>query len=163
MHLEVQQYLNKIKNKYPDFFKNKRVLELGSRNINGTPRGFFENCEYIGLDRESGDGVDVVCLAHEYKSRKKFDVIVSTEMLEHDKYVDKTIKNAWSLLKRGGIMIFTAANINRAPHYEFVGEDNHYSNISREMVEGWAKELRADYEIEEDEGKLDIRFFFKKG
>ncbi len=38
----------------------------------------------------------------------------------------RTIKNAWKLLKSGGIMIFTATNINRPVHYGWIGEDNHY-------------------------------------
>ncbi|HOK34701.1 MAG TPA: hypothetical protein PLB19_00990 [Candidatus Paceibacterota bacterium] len=167
MHQEVLNFLQRVKEKYPEKFKNVRVLELGSLNINGTPRNFFENCDYVGLDRQSGDGVDVVCNAHEYKPRKKFDVVITTEMLEHDKYADLSIERAWNLLKKGGILIGTAANINRQPHYEFVGEDNHYENISRERVERWIKNLKIEnkienFEIEEDEQKQDIRFIFKK-
>lgn len=164
MHAEVQQFLSKLKAENPEVFKGKRVLELGSLNINGSPREFFEDCEYVGVDRQAGNGVDVVCRAHEYTSRKKFDVVVSTEMLEHDKYADKTIENAWKLLKKGGWLIGTAANVNRAPHYEEVGEDGHYENISRERVEGWVKTLPSveKYTLEEDEGKQDIRFVIVK-
>lgn len=163
MHQEVLTFLIQTKNKYPEHFRNKRVVEFGSQDINGSPRQFFENCEYIGVDRMAGRGVDVVSKAHEFKSTKKFDVVISTEMLEHDKYADETIKNAWKLLKKGGLMIFTAANVNRPPHFEFVGEDNHYKNISREMVEKWIKELGVkDFYIEEDEQKQDIRFIFRK-
>jgi len=163
MHQEVLDFLSKTKIKHPEYFKSKRVLELGSLDINGSPRSFFEDCEYIGIDRQAGRGVDVVCKAHEFKSRKKFDVIISTEMLEHDKYSDETIKNAWRLLKSGGIMIFTAANVNRTAHYEWVGEDNHYENISKEKVESWIEELGVEnYEIKEDDKKQDIRFIFFK-
>jgi SAM-dependent methyltransferase len=163
MHLEVLDFLKRVKEKYPDKFRGVRVLELGSLNINGTPRQFFENCEYVGVDRQAGDGVDVVCNAHEYKSRKKFDVVITTEMLEHDKYADLSIQNAWNSLKKDGILIATTANVNRPPHYEFVGEDNHYENISRERVEGWIKNLKIKkFEIEEDEKKQDIRFIFFK-
>ncbi len=70
MHQEVLDFLLKTKNKYPEYFKKKRVLELGSLNINGSPRGFFEDCEYIGVDRQAGNGVDIVYKAHEFKSRK---------------------------------------------------------------------------------------------
>jgi SAM-dependent methyltransferase len=163
MHLEVLDFLKRTKEKYPEKFRGVRVLELGSLNINGTPRQFFEGCEYIGVDRQAGDGVDVVCKAHEFKSRKKFDVVITTEMLEHDKYADLSIENAWKLLKRDGVLIATMANINRAPHYEFVGEDNYYENISRERVGGWIQKLGVKKsEIEEDEKKEDIRFIFFK-
>jgi len=163
MHIEVLDFLKRTKEKYPDKFKNVRVLEIGSLDINGTPRQFFEDCDYIGVDRQAGNGVDIVCRAHEYKSRKKFDVVITTEMLEHDKYADLSIKNAWNLLKKGGILIGTTANVNRPSHYEFVGEDNHYENISRERVEAWVKDFNVKkFEIEEDDGKQDIRFIFFK-
>jgi SAM-dependent methyltransferase len=164
MHLEVKQFLSKIKEQKPDIFTGKRVLELGSLNINGTPREFFENCNYTGIDKIEGDGVDVVSKAHEFKSKTKFDVVISTEMLEHDKYADESIKNAWKLLKKGGYLIITAANVGRAPHYQEVGEDNYYENISKERVEKWAGELDncEILTIEEDEQKQDIRFIFKK-
>jgi len=163
MHQEVLNFLQRTKEKYPEKFRGIRVLELGSLNINGTPRQFFENCEYIGVDRQAGNGVDVVSNAHEFKSKNKFDVVITTEMLEHDKYADLSIENAWKLLKKGGIFIGTAANVNRAPHYEFVGEDNHYENISRERVEDWIKKLGVKkFEIEEDDKKEDIRFIFFK-
>ncbi len=163
MHLEVLDFLKRTKERFPKKFKNVRVLELGSLNINGTPRQFFEECEYIGVDRQTGDGVDVVSKAHEFKSRKKFDVVITTEMLEHDKYADLSIENVWKLLKKDGMLIATTANINRAPHYEFVGEDNHYENISRERVENWIKKIGVKkFEIEEDEKKQDIRFIFFK-
>jgi SAM-dependent methyltransferase len=164
MHAEVLQFLKETKEKYPEVFKNKKVLELGSLNINGTPREFFENCYYTGVDQIAGDGVDVVSRAHEFKSKIKFDVVISTEMLEHDKYADESIKNAWKLLKKGGYLIVTAANVNRPVHYQEVGEDNHYENIIRERVEKWAGELNncEILTIEEDEQKQDIRFIFKK-
>jgi SAM-dependent methyltransferase len=163
MHHEVIDFLSKTKERFPEYFNNKKILELGSLNINGTPRIFFENCEYVGVDRISGRDVDVVCNAHEFKSKTKFDVIISTEMLEHDKYADLTIKNAWKLLKKGGVMIITTANINRPIHFDWVGEDNHYENISRDRVVSWAKKIKVKNKyIEEDEQKQDIRFIFWK-
>jgi len=154
MHQQVRDFLLKAKVVYPGNFNDCSVLELGSLDINGSPRGFFDGCEYVGIDRIAGPGVDIVCNAHEYKSRKKFDTIVTTEMLEHDKYADLSVKNALKLLKKGGLLIGTAANVNRPAHYEDVGEQGHYRNISADMVKGWGKCLL----LEEDEDKQDIRF-----
>lgn len=161
MHQEVKDFIIKTKQKYPQYFKNKRVLELGSLNINGSPRDFFENCEYIGIDRMSGKDVDIVCEAYKFKDNN-FDIVITTEMLEHDKYAKDSIFNGFNLLNNGGIFIGTAANINREPHFEFTGEDNHYQNISKKMINNWAKELNCKYEIEEDNEKNDIRFILFK-
>ena len=157
MHKEVKDYLTQVKTKYHKHFKKKKVLELGSLNINGSVREFFEDCEYIGLDRREGPDVDVVGNAHEYKSTK-VDVVITTEMLEHDKYAAKSIKNGLSLLKKGGIFIGTAANTNRPAHFEETGEDDHYENISKGMILKIAK----DAIIEEDDDKQDIRFIIFK-
>mgnify|MGYP001559326961 FL=1 len=164
MHKEVKDFLSSIKTEYPQYFKNKKVLEFGSLNFNGSPREFFENCEYIGVDHMPGKDVDVVCKAHEYKGDKgdKVDVVITTEMLEHDKYAKESIFNGFSLLRDGGILIGTAANVAREVHYEFTGEDNHYQNISSDMVKEWANELKCGYITQEDENKKDIRFVLFK-
>ena len=161
MHKELKGFILKIKKKYPDYFKNKNVLEMGSKDFNGTPREYFENCNYIGVDRMSGLGADLQCEAHKYKG-KKVDVVITTEMLEHDKYAKKSIINGYKHLKKGGMFIGTAANVNREKHYEFVGEDEHYKNISKKFIVNVAKKLKAKYEIEEDKNKLDIRFILWK-
>jgi len=152
MHKEVREYIKNIKKRFPECFKNKRVLELGSLNYNGTVREYFDNCEYIGVDRMNGEGVDVVCNAHEFDD-KPFDVVISTEMLEHDKYAKLSLRNAMKLLKKGGILIVTAAGTGREKHYEFTGEDEHYENITKEAVN---KAIGYCEVIEENN---DIRFF----
>lgn len=159
MHTEVKEFISKSKEKHPDKFKDCSVLEFGSLDYNGNPRDFFENCNYVGVDWVAGACVDVVCKAHEYQG-DKVDVVITTEMLEHDKYADKSIENGLNHLKKGGILIGTCANVNRAPHYEFTGEDEHYENISKDRVLKWANGLNVD--IEEDEKKEDIRFVIEK-
>jgi SAM-dependent methyltransferase len=64
---------------------DKRTLEVGSLNVNGSVREFFTG-EYIGTDMREGPGVDLVVNAHDlcFADGDGFEVIVSTEMLEHD-------------------------------------------------------------------------------
>lgn len=126
-------------------------------NFNGTPRHLFEHCDYTGIDREPGPDVDTVCRAHQYDDYP-FDVVITTEMLEHDKYARESVINAFRLLKPGGLLIGTAANVNRPPHYEFTGEDEHYKNISKEMIQSWLPNAT----ISEDEGQFDIYFYAVK-
>lgn len=160
MHNEVHQYLTKAKETYPEMFDRKHVLEFGSHDINGTPRGYFTNCIYYGIDKTPGGNVDIVARAHEFAGESA-DVIVCTEMLEHDKYADESVANMLKHLKKGGLLIVTTANINRPPHCIETGEDGHYENISRERVEKWGTKVKI-LDIDEDDGKQDIRFIFKK-
>ncbi len=111
MHGTVQDFIEGLKSKVPEIFKAGRVLEVGSYDINGTPRQFFDTPVYIGLDWRGGPGVDVVGVAHECQMWEDgyFDVIVSTSTAEHDPHWAKTIIKMIDLLKVGGSIIFTCA------------------------------------------------------
>ena len=68
-HHQQLSFINFVKNKFPDYFDNKKVLEVGSLNINGSVRQFFTNCDYIGLDVGEGKDVDIVCQGQEYDAQ----------------------------------------------------------------------------------------------
>lgn len=101
--------------------ENGRVLECGSLNVNGSIRDILEidntKTKYTGLDWRPGNYVDVVSLAHEFKSENQFDAIVSASMLEHDPYWDKSIRNMIKLLKDDGILIMSWGSALNPVHY----------------------------------------------
>jgi len=139
MHSTVTDLVRRMREKYPGHFKKSRVLELGSRNINGTVRDFFsESADYVGIDCHGGKGVDVVGIAHEYDQRDDgyFDVVVTTEMLEHDPYWEQTLEFAARMLRSGGLFILTCAGPSRGAHHP---EDSpipgYYGNRTVEELE----------------------------
>ena len=90
-------------------FNDRRVLEVGSQFVNGSVRSLIERfCkpkEYIGVDIEPGRYVDIVLPAEkivEYFGVESFDVVISTELLEHVQNWRLVINNMKSVLKRGG-------------------------------------------------------------
>lgn len=116
-HDAQRQFVQEIAHKYHDFFTGKSVLEIGSRNVNGTVRdSFIQPSRYVGVDCIPGPCVDVVCLAHEYHSDEPFDVVISCEAFEHDPYLEKTLRNALAMLRPGGLFVATAAGPARAEH-----------------------------------------------
>jgi len=85
-----------------------RVLEVGSRDINGSYRELFASPQvhqYIGLDVKPGPGVDLV-LADPYRwdelRDESVDVIISGQALEHIPYPWLTIVEMARKLKAGG-------------------------------------------------------------
>jgi SAM-dependent methyltransferase len=118
-HEEQINFCKKVKNSFPEYFKNVNVLDVGSLDINGSNRYLFEDYEYTGIDVGEGKNVDVVCRGHEFKSSILFDTIISTEVFEHDVHYVKTIKNIISLLKPNGLFLFTCASIGRPEHGTF--------------------------------------------
>ena len=110
-------YLNKIKEKYPKYFVNQKVLELGSRNVNGTIKPVFSNCDWVGIDWVKGDDVDVVCRNHEYKGKENdFDVLISFSTFEHDPLWVESIEHNLPFLKQDGLIIFSWCGIGSSPH-----------------------------------------------
>lgn len=116
-HKEQRDFCFRVKNIYPDFFKNKKVLDIGSLDVNGNNRELFEDCSYIGLDVGEGKNVDVISPGHLYDAPDKFfDVIISTEVFEHDMFYEKTITNIMRMLKDNGLFLFTCAAPGRPEH-----------------------------------------------
>ena len=105
-----------VKTLLPEFFHGVRVLDIGSLDINGNNRYLFTDSSYIGIDLGAGANVDVVCRGHQYKNDQPFDVVISTECFEHDKFWEQTILNGITLLRPGGLFAFTCATIGRDEH-----------------------------------------------
>lgn len=116
-HREQHDFCVNVANKFPDYFNNIKVLDVGSLDINGSNRVLFKNCDYCGIDIDKGKNVDFVSLGHEWKANdEEYDTIISTECFEHDKHYNLTIKNIIRMLKRNGLFIFTCACNGRAEH-----------------------------------------------
>lgn len=115
-HREQSEYIASIKQQYSPFFNKGRVLEIGSLNINGTVRQFFNVNEYIGVDVGNGPGVDVVMSGHEYDNSAQFDCTISCECFEHNPFWAKTFQNMVRLTRSGGLVVFTCATTGRPEH-----------------------------------------------
>lgn len=115
MHPEVLAFIGRVVG--PRDTTNDRVLEIGSFNINGTPRPFFAAAQrYVGIDRRDGRDVDIVSEAKDYQPDEEFTVVVSCETLEHADDPADIIDCAWRSLAPGGLLVLTAAGPGRKQH-----------------------------------------------
>jgi SAM-dependent methyltransferase len=116
-HESQLNFIYSVKHRYPHFFTNTKVLEIGSVDINGSARQFFYESQYTGIDVYPGSGVDRVCFGHEVDDPdESYDTVLSEECFEHDMYWDKTFKNMIRLCKKGGLVFFTCAAPGRHEH-----------------------------------------------
>ena len=127
---QIENWLKLVRESYE--FTPGRVLEIGSRNVNGTPRVFFQDAEeYIGIDMEAGPGVDLVMNSSEVLTAyepQSFDTVIICECLEHDPNFRSTVLDARTLLKSNGVLIITTPTfgfpLHRFPKdYWRFGED----------------------------------------
>ena len=116
-HREQWVFCGKVKQLFPESFLNKKVLDIGSFDVNGNEEFLFKNCDFTGLDLGPGEGVDVVCPAQEYDAPDAtFDTIISCECWEHNPFYAESIQNAVRMLKPGGLFFFTCATTGRPVH-----------------------------------------------
>jgi len=116
-HFNQQNFFQGVKEKFPKYFTDVKVLDIGSLDISGNHKHFFSHpFYYTGLDLALGPNVDVVCPGHLYDSGFKYDVVISGECFEHDMYYVRTIQNMINLLRPGGLMVFTCASTGRPEH-----------------------------------------------
>ena len=91
--------------------RGKRVLEVGSLDVNGSVRGdivALGPTDYVGIDIRPGPGVDVICDAGDLVERfgeNAFDVVISTELLEHARDWRRIVSNIKRVTKPNGVMI----------------------------------------------------------
>jgi hypothetical protein len=112
-HAEQTRFVQSVKDKFPEFFFDKKVLEVGSLNINGTVRDLFKDCLYTGVDLASGKGVDLVGPVHTLELGK-FDTVISCECFEHDKHWKETFQKMYDVCT--GLVVFSCATTGRSEH-----------------------------------------------
>jgi len=143
-HPAQQQFCQEVKTRFPAYFRGTRVLEVGSRNINGSVRDLFEDCEYVGVDCTPGKDVDVVAFGHEFAAEPgSFDVACALETFEHDPFAEKTITRMLQLLRSEGLFFVTCASDGRREHgtkrqgTQYGPEATFYRNVTLHCFSEW--------------------------
>lgn len=173
-HQQQLDFIEQLKNQNPEYFSNVKVLEVGSLNINGSIRPFFENCEYLGIDIGEGKDVDFVSKGEEYNAPDNtFDVTVSCECFEHNPYWVETFNNMFRMTKPLGLIVITCATTGRAEHgttrttpadSPLTLEWDYYKNLTQEDFEKNINldELFEDYAFIHNPTSCDLYFYGMK-
>ena len=104
-----------LKQRLPEYFRKGRVLEVGSLDINGSVRQFFEDCDYTGVDLGEGKGVDLVARGEELDYFDgNFTVCLSCECFEHNPEWAATLRNM--IRMSSGLVFFSCATTGRPEH-----------------------------------------------
>lgn len=135
--------------------EGRRVLEVGSFNVNGSVRPILiglRPAEYHGVDASAGDGVDQVLdctrLVDEFGAGS-WDVVVSTEMLEHVEDWRACVRNLIHVLVPGGLLLVTTRSPG-FPYHPFPDDHWRFTTAALERIVSNARleavEISADPE-----------------
>jgi SAM-dependent methyltransferase len=103
--------------------EGRSVLEVGSLDVNGSARTVIESlvpARYTGVDIQAGPGVDrvlSVSFLADVFGAESFDVVVSTEMLEHVQDWRWAVTQLKRVLAPGGSLVLTT----RSPGFHHHG------------------------------------------
>ncbi len=102
----------------------KKVIEIGARDVNGSLRPFVEALDpkiYVGVDLEEGPGVDEICNVYDLAAKfgeKSFDLVISSEMVEHVQDWRRAFSQIKSILAPGGVVLITTRSIG-FPYHDY--------------------------------------------
>jgi SAM-dependent methyltransferase len=117
MHDQARKFTLFVKDILSFYFKNKKILDVGSGDINGNNRFLFENCTYEGNDVIEASNVTIVSKTKDLPfSNETFDTIISTECFEHDPEYRESFLKIYEMLKPNGLFCFTCASTGREEH-----------------------------------------------
>jgi len=119
----------------------RRVLDVGSYDVNGSVRPLVEArhpAVYVGVDQTDGPGVDLVVSCADLVStfgRATFDVVISTEMMEHVVDWRPCMAQMCDVLKPGGMLLVTTRSPG-FPYHPFPIDTWRYTpDVMRRVVE----------------------------
>ena len=128
------------------------VVEVGSRDINGSVRPLVDCGTYTGIDLAAGAGVDVVGDA--FDMAHPCDLVICCEVLEHEPRPAELVAHMASWLRPGGAMLLTMAGPGRGAHSAHDGgllqPGEHYGNIDPADLSAWLAGAGLEADVEQD-------------
>jgi SAM-dependent methyltransferase len=149
-----------------DIVVGKRVLEVGARIVQDRAMSLRHHAQalspaaYVGVDMMPGFGVDELCSATALVDRygcDAFDVVLSTELMEHVEDWQAMVRNFKQVVKPGGLLLLTT----RSEGFPYHGWPCDYWRFSFEDMAA----LFADFDIlalEKDPKEPGVFLFARK-
>jgi glycosyltransferase involved in cell wall biosynthesis len=116
--------------------EGKSVLEVGACDVNGSIRPIIEShrpSAYVGVDASPGPRVDRVIDAGDLVAVfgwDAFDVVITTEMLEHVADWRRVIGNLAGVVRPGGVLALTT----RSPGFPYHGYPDDFWRYTPEVM-----------------------------
>jgi len=126
------------------------IAEIGSQDVNGALRDHKpSNCtEYIGMDFEKGNGVDLVLFdAYSFPLKEEtFDVVVTSSCFEHSEMFWLTFLEGMRILKPTGVMYCNAPSA-WMPYHRFPVDCWRFWPDAAKGLQAWARRNKIQAQV----------------
>jgi hypothetical protein len=139
MHPSVQDFVARVLT--AEHIAGKSVLEVGSYDVNGSVRPYIESFGpkmYHGVDMAAGPRVDQVVDCEQLSVTVGYgawDIVISTEMLEHVRDWRACMLQLSYVTKLGGLLLITTRSPG-FPYHPFPEDHWRYTNDQMRAVLG---------------------------
>ena len=121
MHTSSLEHVKRLVGNHLDPKRSLHVVDIGSYDVNGSYKQFFEQpaWRYTGVDLAAGPNVDVVLTSPYRLPFRSFsiDVVVSGQAFEHVEYFWLTWMEMTRVLRPGGLIFLLAPS--RGPEHRY--------------------------------------------
>lgn len=137
MHNTAYNNAQKFYDKYcKDNIENKRILDIGSMDFNGSLKPIFNKGYYIGLDQSIGPNVDIVASAHKIPLQSdSVDIITCSSCFEHDNMFWVTFLELCRVVKPDGFVYINAPS--NGPYHAYPVDNWRFYLDSWKALEQW--------------------------
>lgn len=147
-----------------------KVVEFGGRNVNGSNRQHFPGQEYVSVDKVDGPEVDIVANVLDAEAladhEDTADVVVCTNMLEHEPRWQDVLTRAWWLLRADGLLVVATVTDPFPPHSgvdgETLREGEHYAGVPMSKLLGALTAIGFDVEAQATTREGDVQVVARK-
>ena len=116
-HFQQLHFVEQLARHMAERWDDRRVVEIGAADVNGSIRPFFAGAHYTGVDLAPGPGVDLVGDGHDVAiETDSVDLAISCECFEHNPKWRETFQNMHRMTRPGGIVVVTCASRGRLEH-----------------------------------------------
>ena len=156
MHPTVQEFVERTLT--TEHVAGKKVLEVGSCDVNGSVRPYVESLGpkmYHGVDATPGPRVDQVVDCGELSVRVGYaawDVVITTEMLEHVRDWRACMLELYYSVRPGGLLLITT----RSPGFPYHPFPEDYWRYTNAQMRAILDALQLETLVVEDDPELGV-------
>ena len=131
------------------YIENQTVVDVGGLSVNGSLKKHFKNANFICVDLEPHESVDIVIKPGDPLpfQESSVDIIISTSCFEHDPCFWITFKEMCRILKIGGYIYINAPS--NGPYHGHPGDNWRFYADAGQALAYWAGICNYPVKVEE--------------